>query len=51
MVQRREDFFCLPALRVSPEDDLQDRGDQAEQDRRDQEADQRGGGEYAEKPW
>lgn len=35
----------------SPEDDLQDRGDQAEQDRRDQEADQRGGGEYAEKPW
>ena len=35
----------------SPEDDLEDRGDQAEQDRRDSEADQRGGGEYAEKPW
>ncbi|RUR01140.1 hypothetical protein [Labedella endophytica] len=35
----------------SPEQDLEDRGDQAEQDRRDAEADQRGGGEYAEKPW
>jgi tetratricopeptide (TPR) repeat protein len=35
----------------SPTDDLQDRGDAAEQDRRDQDADQRGGGEYVEKPW
>lgn len=35
----------------TPEQDLEDRGDQAEQDRRDAEADQRGGGEYVEKPW
>jgi tetratricopeptide (TPR) repeat protein len=35
----------------SPTEDLEDRGDQAEEDRRNQEADQRGGGEYAEKPW
>ncbi|RWZ68683.1 hypothetical protein ELQ92_05675 [Labedella populi] len=35
----------------SPTEDLEDRGDAAEQERRDQDADQRGGGEYVEKPW
>ncbi len=35
----------------SPTEDLEDRGDAAEQERRDREADQRGGGEYVEKPW
>lgn len=33
------------------EQDLEDRGTEAERDRRNQDADRRGGGEYTDKPW